>query len=189
MNTAALPIDAVLPDIQRALRAHNRALLVAQPGAGKTTRVPLSLLENTPRGQRWLLLEPRRVAARLAAGFMAEQLGEAVGQTVGYRVRGESRVSSDTRLEVLTQGILTRLMQDDPELPGVAGLIFDEFHERSLDADTGLALALDIQKGLREDLKILVMSATLDTRALLSVLGEDTPLIDCPGRSWPVSTF
>ena len=189
MNTAALPIDAVLPDIQRALRAHNRALLVAQPGAGKTTRVPLSLLENTPCGQRWLLLEPRRVAARLAAAFMAEQLGEAVGQTVGYRVRGESRVSPETRVEVLTQGILTRLLQDDPELPGVAGLIFDEFHERSLDADTGLALALDVQHGLRQDLKILVMSATLDTRALLSVLGEDTPLIDCPGRSWPVSTF
>lgn len=188
MSTDVLPIDAVLPDIQRALIVHNRALLVAQPGAGKTTRVPLSLLDITPKGQRWLLLEPRRVAARLAAGFMAEQLGEAVGQTVGYRVRGESRVGSETRLEVLTQGILTRMMQDDAELSGVAGLIFDEFHERSLDADTGLAFALDIQHGLREDLKILVMSATLDTRALLTVLGENTPLIDCPGRSWPVTT-
>lgn len=189
MTTSVLPIDAVLPDIQAALLVQNRALLVAQPGAGKTTRVPLALLENTVPGQRWLLLEPRRVAARLAASFMAEQLGETVGQTVGYRVRGESRVSSSTRLEVLTQGILTRMMQDNPELPGVAGLIFDEFHERSLDADTGLALALDIQQGLREDLKILVMSATLDIKAMLSVLGDDTPLIDCPGRSWPVSTF
>jgi ATP-dependent helicase HrpB len=188
MTKFVLPIDAVLSDITTALRDHNRALLVAQPGAGKTTRVPLALLENTPPGQRWLLLEPRRVAARLAAGFMAEQLGESVGQTVGYRVRGESRVSASTRLEVLTQGILTRMMQDDPELPGVAGLIFDEFHERSLDADIGLALALDIQYGLRGDIKILVMSATLDTKALLSVLGENTPLIDCPGRSWPVST-
>ena len=189
MTNVVLPIDAVLPDIQTALHNNNRALLVAQPGAGKTTRVPLALLENTPPGQRWLLLEPRRVAARLAASFMAEQLGQQVGQTVGYRVRGESRVSASTRLEVLTQGILTRMMQDDPELKGVAGLIFDEFHERSLDADTGLALALDIQHGLRNDLKILVMSATLDTNALLSVLGEHTPLIDCPGRNWPVSTY
>lgn len=188
MTTDALPIDAVLPDIQNALRLHNRALLVAQPGAGKTTRVPLALLNNTSPGQRWLLLEPRRVAARLAAGFMADQLGESVGQTVGYRVRGESRVSTATRLEVLTQGILTRMMQDNPELPGIAGLIFDEFHERSLDADTGLALALDIQQVLRDDLKILVMSATLDTRALLGVLGQNTPLIDCPGRNWPVTT-
>jgi ATP-dependent helicase HrpB len=189
MTRVVLPIDAVLPDIQAALSAHNTAVLVAQPGAGKTTRVPLALLEHTAPGQRWLLLEPRRVAARLAAAFMAEQLGESLGQTVGYRVRGESRVSPTTRLEVLTQGILTRMIQDDPELPGVAGLIFDEFHERSLDADTGLALALDIQHGLRMDLKILVMSATLDTQALLSMLGERTPLINCAGRSWPVSTY
>lgn len=189
MTTAVLPIDAVLPDIESALQAHNRAVLVAQPGAGKTTRVPLALLKHALPGQRWLLLEPRRVAARLAASYMAEQLGESVGQTVGYRVRGESRISASTKLEVLTQGILTRIMQDDPELSGVAGLIFDEFHERSLDADTGLALALDIQQGLRNDLKILVMSATLDTKALLSMLGEQTPMIDCPGRSWPVTTF
>ena len=147
------------------------------------------MLEDTPPGQRWLLLEPRRVATRLAASYRASQLGEQVGQTVGYRVRGESRVSSQTRLEVLTQGILTRMLQDDPSLPGVAGLIFDEFHERSLDADLGLALALDAQQALREDLKLLVMSATLDTQALLRLLGEDTPLIECPGRSWPVTTF
>lgn len=189
MTATGLPVVALLPAITDALTHHNRVLLVAQPGAGKTTRVPLALLQSTAPGQRWLLLEPRRVAARLAATYMAEQLGEAVGQTVGYRVRGESRVSAATRLEVLTQGVLTRLMQDDAELAGVAGLIFDEFHERSLDADTGLALALDIQQGLREDLKILVMSATLDTQALLSVLGADTPLIDCPGRNWPVSTY
>lgn len=187
--STALPIDAVLPAIVEALREHPRCLLVAQPGAGKTTRVPLALLQHTPPGQRWLLLEPRRVAARLAAAFMADQLGEPVGDTVGYRVRGESRVSAHTRLEVLTQGILTRMLQDDPALDGVAGIIFDEFHERSLDADTGLALALDVQHGLREDLRILVMSATLDTRSLLQLMGEQTPLIECPGRQWPVTTF
>lgn len=187
--SADLPINDFLPAIVAALQHSPRCLLVAQPGAGKTTRVPLALLEQTPPGQRWLLLEPRRVAARLAAAFMAEQLGEAVGDTVGYRVRGESRVSAHTRLEVLTQGILTRMMQDDPALDGVAGVIFDEFHERSLEADTGLALALDIQQGLREDLRILVMSATLDTQSLLRLMGEDTPLIECPGRQWPVNTF
>jgi ATP-dependent helicase HrpB len=184
-----LPIDQILAPLRQSLARHNRCLLVAQPGAGKTTRVPLALLEDTAPGQRWLLLEPRRVATRLAASYMASQLGEQVGQTVGYRVRGESRVSSQTRLEVLTQGILTRMLQDDPSLPGVAGLIFDEFHERSLDADLGLALALDAQQALRDDMKLLVMSATLDTQALLQLLGEDTPLIECPGRSWPVTTF
>jgi ATP-dependent helicase HrpB len=185
----ALPIESVLPQITEAMRTHTRCLLVAQPGAGKTTRVPLALLEHTPPGQRWLLLEPRRVAARLAAAFMADQLDQKVGETIGYRVRGESRVSTHTRLEVLTQGILTRMLQDDPALDGVAGIIFDEFHERSLDADMGLALALDVQQGLREDLKLLVMSATLDTRSLLQLMGEDTPLIECPGRQWPVDTF
>ena len=119
---------------------------------------------------------------------MAEQLGERVGETVGYRVRGDSQVSANTRIEVVTQGILTRILQDDPTLDGIAGLIFDEFHERSLDADLGLALALDVQQGLRPDLRILVMSATLDTDALLRTLGETTPIIDCPGQSWPVTT-
>lgn len=185
---SALPIDAVLPGLCASLQANPRCVLVAQPGAGKTTRVPLALLTDTPADQRWLLLEPRRVAARLAAGFMAGQLGEQVGQCVGYRVRGDSQVSANTRLEVITQGILTRILQDDPTLEGVAGLIFDEFHERSLDADLGLALALDVQQGLRPDLKLLVMSATLDTGALLRVLGDDTPVIDCPGQSWPVDT-
>lgn len=188
--TAALPIDAVLPELQAALRHHSRCLLVAQPGAGKTTRAPLALLEATPADTgRWLLLEPRRVAARLAAGYMAEQLGEKAGGTVGYRVRGESRVGERTRLEVVTQGILTRMLQDDPLLEGVAGIIFDEFHERSLEADLGLALALDVQSSVRNDLKLLVMSATLDVDALLAVLGETTPVIDCPGRVWPVATL
>lgn len=187
---ATLPIETVLADVVTSLAVHNRCLLVAQPGAGKTTRVPLELIRTTDKNQgRWLLLEPRRVAARLAAAYMAEQLGEPLGETVGYRVRGESKVSRHTRLEVVTQGILTRMLQDDPLLDGVAGIIFDEFHERSLEADLGLALALDVQQGVREDLKLVVMSATLDVAALLRVLGENTPVIDCPGRAWPVTTF
>lgn len=189
-SIATLPIDSVLDRLVETLEEHPRALLVAQPGAGKTTRAPLALLSHFPiQAGRWLLLEPRRVAARLAAGFMAQSLGEALGETVGYRVRGESKVSKKTRLEVVTQGILTRMLQDDPSLEGVAGIIFDEFHERSLDADLGLALALDAQKGLREDLRILVMSATLDVDALLGVMGADTPVIDCPGRVWPVHSY
>ena len=185
----ALPIEARLDEIQAALADHSRALLVAEPGAGKTTRVPLALLDAAWCGEgRLLLLEPRRVAARLAAGFMAESLGERVGETVGYRMRGESRVGPSTRLEVVTQGVLTRMLQEDPMLEGVTGVIFDEFHERSLEADLGLALTLDTQQGLRDDLRLLVMSATLDVDALLGVLGEATPVIDCPGRSFPVET-
>ncbi|SFX57803.1 ATP-dependent helicase HrpB [Marinospirillum alkaliphilum] len=188
----ALPIDAVLPTLLQQLSRSGSCLLVAEPGAGKTTRVPLALLQQISAQQasvqqgRWLLLEPRRVAARLAAGYMAEQLGEAVGQTVGYRVRGEQKISKATRLEVVTQGILTRWLQDDPALDGVTGIIFDEFHERSLDADLGLALVRDVQQGLREDLQLLVMSATLDVPALLAVMPQDTPVVHCPGRSFPV---
>ncbi|WP_372610853.1 ATP-dependent helicase HrpB [Halomonas sp.] len=184
-----LPVDSRLLAIRETLASHTRALLVAEPGAGKTTRVPLVLLDEAwCRDGRLLLLEPRRVAARLAAGFMAESLGEKVGETVGYRMRGESRVGAATRLEVVTQGVLTRMLQEDPMLEGVSGVIFDEFHERSLEADLGLALALDAQQGLRDDLRLLVMSATLDVEALLDALGDDTPVIDCPGRSFPVET-
>ncbi|MBF7052010.1 ATP-dependent helicase HrpB [Halomonas sp. KAO] len=183
-----LPIDARLDAIHAALADHSRALLVAEPGAGKTTRVPLSLLDASwAREGRLLLLEPRRVAARLAAGFMADQLGERLGETVGYRMRGESRVGPATRLEVVTQGVLTRMLQEDPLLEGVAGILFDEFHERSLEADLGLALALDAQT-VRDDLRLLVMSATLDVDALLGVLGQETPVIECPGRTFPVET-
>ncbi|MBB3232168.1 ATP-dependent helicase HrpB [Halomonas stenophila] len=187
-SPTALPIEARLAEIRQALASHARALLVAEPGAGKTTRVPLALLEaEWCRGRRLLLLEPRRVAARLAAGHMADLLGETVGETVGYRMRGESRVGPATRLEVVTQGVLTRMFQDDPLLEGVAGVIFDEFHERSLEADLGLALALDTQS-VRDDLRLLVMSATLDVASLTAVLGEATPVIDCPGRQFPVET-
>jgi len=186
--TDVLPIDTRLAEVRRALDTHSRALLVAEPGAGKTTRVPLALLDSSWCAEgRLLLLEPRRVAARLAARYMAERLGESVGETVGYRMRGETRVSDRTRLEVVTQGVLTRLLQDDPMLEGIAGIVFDEFHERSLEADLGLALALDVQNGLREDLRLLVMSATLDVEALTRVLGE-VPLVECPGRSFPVTT-
>jgi ATP-dependent helicase HrpB len=188
--TATLQIESVLPELREALELHDRCLLVAEPGAGKTTRVPLMLLDRTPPAQgRWLLLEPRRVAARLAAQRMADTLGEPLGRTVGFRVRGEFKVGPATRLEVITQGILIRMLQDDPTLDGVAGVVFDEYHERSLDADLGLALALDVQAQVRPDLRLLVMSATLDVRAMREVLGADTPLVECPGRAWPVTTF
>lgn len=190
LSSNTLPIDGVLAELVAALQTQNKALLVAQPGAGKTTRVPLALLDAFPtEAGRWLLLEPRRVAARLAAGYMAQSLGEPLGETIGYRVRGESKTSARTRLEVVTQGILTRMLQDDPALEGFAGVIFDEFHERSLDADIGLAFTLEAQSALREDLRILIMSATLDTGSLLTLLGEQTPLIHCEGRAWPVETL
>ncbi|MCH4812753.1 ATP-dependent helicase HrpB [Vreelandella neptunia] len=185
-----LPIDQHLDHLKSVLSESNRLMLVAQPGAGKTTRVPICLLEEAwVKGQKLLLLEPRRVAARLAASFMAQQLGESVGQTVGYRMRGDSCVSVHTRLEVVTQGVLTRMLQDDPLLEGVAGIIFDEFHERSLEADVGLALTLDVQTSVRNDLRLLVMSATLDIKALKRVLGEQVPVIECHGRQYPVTTF
>ncbi|CAM3588475.1 ATP-dependent helicase HrpB [Halomonas sp. FME1] len=186
---SALPIDQHLDSIKAVLASSNRLMLIAQPGAGKTTRVPLSLLTvDWAKGQKLLLLEPRRVAARLAASFMSQQLGEPVGQTVGYRMRGDSCVSAQTRLEVVTQGVLTRMLQDDPLLEGVAGIIFDEFHERSVDADVGLALALDVQASIRDDLRLLVMSATLDVDALKRILGDQVPVIECHGRQYPVVT-
>ncbi|SDN13658.1 ATP-dependent helicase HrpB [Vreelandella arcis] len=185
-----LPIEEHLASLQVSLDAHNRLILVAQPGAGKTTRVPLTLLASQwAQGKKLLLLEPRRVAARLAASYMAQQLNEAVGQTVGYRMRGDSRVSAKTRLEVVTQGVLTRMLQEDPLLDGISGIIFDEFHERSIEADVGLAFALDVQQSIRDDLRLIVMSATIDVPALQKVLGQDTPVIESTGRQFPVDTF
>jgi len=183
-----LPIDAALPELTSTLRARNAAVLVAPPGAGKTTRVPLVLAEEPwAKGKTILVLEPRRLAARAAAARMASTLGEAVGGTVGYRVRFGSKISRTTRIEVVTEGIFTRRVLDDPALEGVAAVLFDEFHERSLDADLGLALARDVQQGLREDLKILVMSATLDGARVGGLLG-DAPLVESAGRAFPVDT-
>ncbi|MFD2232211.1 ATP-dependent helicase HrpB [Phaeospirillum tilakii] len=185
---APLPIDSVLPELRAALAAHSGAVLLAPPGAGKTTRVPLAL-RDAPwlGGGKIVMLEPRRLAARAAARRMAAELGEEPGATVGWRVRFESRVGPATRIEVVTEGILTRMLQDDPSLPGIGLVIFDEFHERSLHADLGLALALEAQQGLREDLRLLVMSATLDGAPVARLMGE-VPVIDSPGRAFPVET-
>jgi len=179
------PISPLLPAIADSLAAHPRLVLEAPPGAGKTTQVPLALLDAPwLQGGRIVMLEPRRVAARSAAQFMARQLGEPVGETVGYRIRFENRISARTRIEVVTEGILTRMLQDDPLLDGVGALLFDEFHERHLSADLGLALALDVQAGLREDLRIVVMSATLDGERLAAFL--DAPRLSSQGRGFPV---
>lgn len=180
-----LPIDDVLSDLSAALAAAGQAVLQAPPGAGKTTRVPLALLGQVQG--RIVMLEPRRLAARAAAERMAETLGEVVGQTVGYRIRGEAKVSPTTKIEVVTEGILTRMIQSDPELPGVGLVIFDEFHERSLNADLGLALCLEIRGALRDDLQLLVMSATLDAAPVARLMG-DAPLITSEGRAFPVET-
>ncbi|QWG12912.1 ATP-dependent helicase HrpB [Bradyrhizobium sediminis] len=183
-----LPIDAVLDQLSRTLAGNNAAVLVAPPGAGKTTRVPLALLDEPWIADRKIIvLEPRRIAARASAERMAKTLGERVGDTVGYRVRFGSKVSRATRIEVVTEGIFSRQILDDPELSGVAAVLFDEFHERSLDADLGLALARDAQTGLREDLRILVMSATLDGARVAKLLG-DAPVIASEGRAYPVET-
>jgi ATP-dependent helicase HrpB len=188
MDRPALPIDTVLPDLVTTLAAHNAAVLVAPPGAGKTTRVPLVLAaEPWAAAKKVLVLAPRRLAARAAADRMASTLGERVGDTVGLRVRFGSKVSRRTRIEIVTEGVFTRLILDDPELKGVAAVLFDEFHERSLDADLGLALALDAQQGLREDLKLLVMSATLDGARVAGLL-HDAPVIASEGRAFPVET-
>jgi ATP-dependent helicase HrpB len=183
-----LPIDSALPQLTRALRAGNAAILVAPPGAGKTTRVPLVLAaEPWAEGKKLLVLEPRRLAARAAAARMAATLGEAVGASVGYRVRFGSKISASTRIEVVTEGVFTRLVLDDPSLAGVAAVLFDEFHERSLDGDLGLALGRDVQQGLRAELKLLVMSATLDGARVGKLLG-DAPVIESAGRAFPVET-
>jgi ATP-dependent helicase HrpB len=182
-----LPIEDVLPELRAVLGARTGAVLVAPPGAGKTTRTPLALLDEPwVAGRRILLLSPRRVAARAAAARMAQALGEPVGRTVGFRVRLESRVSAATRIEVITEGVFTRRILGDPSLEGVACVLFDEFHERSLEGDLGLALALDAQGALREDLRILVMSATLDG-ARVAALMEDAPQVLSEGRLFPVA--
>ncbi|ETD87494.1 ATP-dependent helicase HrpB [Rhodobacter capsulatus] len=183
--TAALPIDDVLPDLADALRRAGRAVLMAPPGAGKTTRVPLALRDLVPG--RILMLEPRRLAARAAAERMAETLGEAVGQTVGYRIRGEAKLSKATRIEVVTEGILTRMIQSDPELTGIGCVIFDEFHERSLNADLGLALVWEARTALRPDLMLVVMSATLDAAPVAALL-DAAPILRSEGRAFPVET-
>ncbi|MDH3263161.1 MAG: ATP-dependent helicase HrpB, partial [Paracoccaceae bacterium] len=183
----ALPIDAALPELLAALRAAGRAVLQAPPGAGKTTRVPLALLQAGLAPGRIVMLEPRRLAARAAAERMAETLGEAVGQSVGYRIRGEAKVSRGTRIEVVTEGILTRMLQSDPSLQGIGAVIFDEFHERSLNADLGLALAWEVRQALRPDLLLLVMSATLDAAPVADLL-DAAPVITAEGRAFPVET-
>ncbi|UEM22995.1 ATP-dependent helicase HrpB [Skermanella mucosa] len=184
----ALPIDPILPEIRRALAGSRHAVLQAPPGAGKTTRVPLALLqEGWLAGGKLIMLEPRRLAARAAARRMAGLLGEAVGETVGYRVRMDSKVGPRTRIEVVTEGVLIRQLQQDPALEGVGAVLFDEFHERSLDADLGLALCLQTRSVLRDDLRLLVMSATLDGAAVAGLLGG-APVVTSEGRAFPVET-
>lgn len=187
MTHDALPIDEALPALLDALRGAGQAVLQAPPGAGKTTRVPLALLAAGLAPGRIVMLEPRRIAARAAAERMARTLGEDVGQTVGYRIRGESRVSAATRIEVVTEGILTRMVQSDPELSGTGAVIFDEFHERSLQADLGLALTLDLRGALRPDLLLVVMSATLDAAPVADLMGG-APVVTAAGTAHPVET-
>ena len=180
-----LPVDSVIPDLQHALCCHSGALLHAPPGAGKTTRVPLSLLDAPWLTGTIIMLEPRRLAAVNAARWMASLLGEEIGQTVGYAIRYDKKISSATRIEVVTEGILTRRLQSDPTLAGVSLVIFDEFHERNLKSDLALALCRDVQQGLRDDLKLLIMSATLDCEPVARLLGN-VPVIASQGRSYPV---
>ncbi|WP_342422790.1 ATP-dependent helicase HrpB [Paenibacillus sp. FSL E2-0178] len=183
-----LPIMQVLPDLKRILTDTTAAILIAEPGAGKTTGTPPAFLDEPwLAGKTILMLEPRRLAARSAAAYMASCLGESVGQTVGYRMRMDTRVGRNTRIVVVTEGVLTRMLQSDPALGDVGLVIFDEFHERSLHADLGLALTLEAQSVLREDLRILVMSATLDGERVSALLGG-APVVNCPGRTYPVET-
>ena len=184
--TLRLPIDDALPALLAALRAGGRAVLQAPPGAGKTTRVPLAMLEAGIAPGRIVMLEPRRLAARAAAERMAETLGEPVGRTVGYRIRGETKAGRETRIEVVTEGILTRMIQSDPALTGIGAVIFDEFHERSLNADLGLALALELRSALRDDLVLMAMSATLDADPVARLM--DAPVVTSEGRAFPVET-
>ena len=184
-----LPVEAVLEELEEALTHHSCAVLCAEPGAGKSTLVPPTLMESGfLKGQKILMLEPRRIAASGAARRIAVLLQEKCGERAGYRTRYESVVSPETKIEVITEGILTKMIQSDPELSGVGMIIFDEFHERNLQGDLSLALALDVQNALREDLRILVMSATLDTEKVVSLLGEGTPVIRSAGKVYPVET-
>src|SRR5690349_7902733 len=178
-----LPIEDVIPQILEALRDKTRLVISAPPGAGKTTRVPLTLLDETwPNGRKLILVEPRRIAARAAAERMAATIGEKVGQTIGLRSRLDVRTSKDSRIEVVTEGVFSRMILSDPALDGIAGVLFDEFHERSLDADEGLAFALDAQGVLREDLRIVLMSATLPGNLTQGFF--PAPVIESLGRAW-----
>ena len=180
-----LPIDAILPQLVERLSTYGRVVLQAPPGAGKTTRVPLAILHSGICSGKILMLEPRRLAAIAAAERMAETLGEKIGATVGFRVRGQTKIGPNTRIEVLTEGILTRMLQSDPELPGVSAVLFDEFHERSLNADLGLALSWEVRETLRSDLMLVVMSATLDSEPVAKLL-NNAPIVTSEGRSYPV---
>ncbi len=185
---AKLPIDSALPDLKQTISANRNAVLIAAPGAGKTTRVPLALLDEPwLAGQKIVMLEPRRLAARSSAKYMANALGETVGETIGYRVKMDTKVGPRTRIEVVTEGVLTRMLQADPALEGFGLVIFDEFHERSLQADLGLALCLQTQELLRDDLRLLVMSATLEAEPVADLLGG-SPIVRSEGRSFPVET-
>ncbi len=184
---APLPIEDILPELISAIQRAGRAVLMAPPGAGKTTRVPLALLDCGLIKGRIVMLEPRRLAARAAAARMAETLGEKAGETVGYRIRGEAKTGPKTRIEVVTEGILTRMLQSDPSLAGIGAVIFDEFHERSLNADLGLALAWEASQALRDDLVLVVMSATLDAAPVAALL-DNAPVVQSLGRAFPVVT-
>lgn len=189
MTGSRMPIDEVIPKLKESLYTNGTAILTAEPGAGKTTRIPLALLDEPwMKGKGMILLEPRRLAARSAAQYMAKQLGEAVGETVGYRIRMESKVSSKTRITVVTEGVLTRMLQHDPALIGTGLLLFDEYHERSIHADLGLALVMQSRQLLREDLRILVMSATLHSAPIAAML-ENAEVIESRGRVFPVDTI
>lgn len=188
MTIPAAPIDPLLPRVVKLLTQHPAVVLHADPGAGKTTRVPLALLEAPEvSSQKIVMLEPRRLAAVSAAHYMARLLAEPVGERIGYRIRGEARISARTRIEVVTEGVLTRLLQDDPSLEGIGVVIFDEFHERSLHADLGLAFARETQELVRPDLKLLVMSATLESDRISTLLGG-APIVRSEGRAFPVET-
>ena len=178
-----LPVWAIVPEVNRLLATESALVVTAPPGAGKSTVLPLTMLEAFPEG-KILMLEPRRIAARQIAGRMAALLGEEVGETVGYRIRFEKRVSRRTRIEVLTEGVLTRILIDDPSLEGVSAVLFDEFHERSLQTDLALALCRESQAVLRPDLKLVLLSATIDAEGLCRTLGAIH--IDCPGKMFPV---